>query len=49
MGRLITNCEKILLQIVIGIIHCDKFFTNCDSYYKLQQLLKIATQQYMVT
>ena len=26
-----------LLQIAIGITNCDKFITNGDSYYKLQQ------------
>ena len=60
IGWLITNCDKILLQIprvnlwqiaasllqtAIGIVNCDRFITNCDSYYKLRRLLQIATEQ----
>ena len=48
----ITNCDsffyyKVLhgLQIVTGITKCDGFTTNCDMYYKVRLLLKIATIQ----
>ena len=34
----------ILLQTMTAITNCDKFITNYDSYYKLRQLLQIATE-----
>ena len=34
-----------LLQIATVITNSGKFITNCDSYYKLRQLLQISTEQ----
>ena len=35
-----------LLEIAIDITNWDKYFTNCDNYYKLQRLLQIARKQF---
>ena len=41
----LLQITTILLQTTTAITNCDKFITNYDNYYKLQQLLQITTEQ----
>ena len=51
----ITKCDRNSLQNALGfllqnatvITKCDDFITKCDSYYKMQRLLQIATVHYL--
>ena len=40
---LLQNALGFLLQNAIVIKNCDNFITKCNSYYKMQRLLQIAT------
>ena len=42
---LLQNATAILLQNATVITKWDNFITKCDSYYKMQRLLQIATIQ----
>ena len=37
--------ETVLLQNTTVSTDCENFVTKCDSYYKMQRLLKIGTEQ----
>ena len=37
--------ETVLLQNTTVSTDCENFITKCDSYYKMQRLLKIGTEQ----
>ena len=44
LGFLLQNAT-FSLQNATAITNCNDFITKCDSYYKIQRLLQIATVQ----